>query len=193
MLNPFFSYIINCFILVDSQDEVRNPRQVLTRMTWDADRGVRCHRTQWSGKYLGRAFRLTNGNFSLFGLRNTHISVWPIPKFRSVRSGQCPNFGLFGLANTHISVCLVWPIPIFRSVRSGQCPYFGLFGLANTHISVCLVWPMPILLSVRSYRVLGLLKTNTVSKNELMSVHGWLFSEWVWSWQQKIRVKNGHV
>ena len=61
--------------------------------------------------------------FGLFGLANTHISVcsvWPIPKFRSVWSGQYPYFGRFGLANTHISVCLVWPIPIFWSVRSGQ-------------------------------------------------------------------------
>ena len=86
-------------------------------------RGVRCDRPQRSGKILDRAFRLANGNFSLFGLANTHISVcsvWPIPIFRSVRSGHYPNFGLFGLANTHILVCLVWPIPIFWSVWSGQ-------------------------------------------------------------------------
>ena len=138
---------------MSTQDEVRDPRQVLARPTWVADRGVRCDRPQWSGKNLGRAFRLANGNFSLFGQANTHISVcsvWPIPIFRSVRSGQYPYFGLFGLANTHISVCSVWPIPIFRSVRSGQYPYFGLFGLANTHISVCSVWPIPIFRSVRS-------------------------------------------
>ena len=78
------------------------------------------------------------------------ISVWPIPIFRSVRSGQYPYFGLFGLANTLISVCSVWPIPLFRSVRSGQYPYFGLFGLANTLISVCLVWPIPLFRSVWS-------------------------------------------
>ena len=138
---------------IHTQDEVRDPRQVLARPTWVADREVRCDRPQWSGKNLGRAFRLANGNFSLFGLANTHISVcsvWPIPIFRSVRSGQYPYFGLFGLANTQISACSVWPIPKFRSVRSGQYPYFGLFGLANTHISVCSVWPIPIFLSVRS-------------------------------------------
>ena len=77
-------------------------------------------------------------------------SVWPIPIFRSVRSGQCPYFGLFGLANTHISVGSVWPIPIFFSVRPGQYPYFGQFGLANTHIFVCSAWPIPIFRSVRS-------------------------------------------
>ena len=100
-------------------------------------------------KNLGRAFRQANGNFSLFGLANTHISVcsfWPIPIFLSVRSGQYP---YFGLANTQISACSVWPIPKFRSVRSGLYPYFGLFGLANTHISVCSVWPIPIFRSVR--------------------------------------------
>ena len=70
-------------------------------------------------------------------------SVWRIPIFRSVRSGQYPYFGLFGLANTHISVCSVWPIPKFRPFRSGQYPNLGLFGLANTHISVCSVWPIP--------------------------------------------------
>ena len=62
-------------------------------------------------------------------------SVWRIPIFRSVPSGQYPYFGLFGLANTHISVCSVWPIPIFRSARSGQDQYLGLFGLANTYIT----------------------------------------------------------
>ena len=77
-------------------------------------------------------------------------SVWRIPIFRSVRSGQYPNFGLFGLANTHISVCSFWPIPVFQSVRSGQYPNFGLFGLANTQISVCSVWSIPIFWSVRS-------------------------------------------
>ena len=77
-------------------------------------------------------------------------SVWRIPIFRSVRSGQYPYFGLFGLANIHISVCSVWPIPKFWPVRSGRYPNFGLFGLANTHISVCSVWPIPIFLSVRS-------------------------------------------
>ena len=104
--------------------------QVLARPTWFADRGVRCDRPQWSGKNLGRAFRLANGKFGLFGLANTHISfcsVWPIPKFRPVLSGHYPNFGLFGLANTRISVCSVWPIP-----------FLCQFGLANTHI---LVWP----------------------------------------------------
>ena len=92
------------------QDEVHDPRQVLARPTWVADRGVRCDRSQWSGKNLGRAFRLANGNFGLFGLANTHISV-------------------FGLANTQISVCSVWPMailvrsvwPIPRSVLSVQC------------------------------------------------------------------------
>ena len=106
-----------------TQVEVRDPRQVLARPTWVADRGVRCDRQQWFGKNFGRAFRLANGNFSLFGLANTHISVcsvWTIPIFRSVRSGQYPNFRLFGLANTQISVCSVWPIPKFWSVRSGQ-------------------------------------------------------------------------
>ena len=66
--------------------------------------------------------------------------VWPIPKFRSVRSGQYPDFGLFSLANTLASVCSVWPIPIFRSVRSGQYPDFGRFGLAKYLILVCSVW-----------------------------------------------------
>ena len=88
-------------------------------------------------------FRLVNGNICLFSLANTDISVrlarpihfglfglanililvysvWPIPLFRSVRSGQYQYFGLFGLSNTHISVYLDWPIPRFRSVRSGQ-------------------------------------------------------------------------
>ena len=97
-----------------SQDKVRDPRQVLARPTGVADRWVRCDRSQWSGKYLGRAFRLSNGNF-----------------------------GLFGLANTQISVCSVSPVPILRSVRSGQYPYFGLFGLAKTNISLCSVWPIP--------------------------------------------------
>ena len=136
-----------------SQDEVRDPRQVLARPTWVADRGVRCDRPQWSGKNLGRAFRLANGNFSPFGLVNTHIlvcSVWPIPIFWSVRSGQYPYSGLFGLANTQTSACSVWPTPKFRSVRSDQYPYFGLFGLASTHISVCSVWPIPKFRSVRS-------------------------------------------
>ena len=145
--------LLQFFGLIIAQDEVRDPREVLARPTWVADRGVRCDRPQWSGKNLGRAFRLANGNFSLFGLANTHISVcsvWPIPIFRSVRSGQYPYFGLFGLANAHISVCSVWPIPKFWSVRSGHYPYFGLFGLANTHISVCSVWPIPIFRSVRS-------------------------------------------
>ena len=59
-------------------------------------------------------------------------SVWPIPIFRSVRSGQYPYFDLFRLINTHFSVCSVWPIPLFWSVRSGQYSYFGLSGLANT-------------------------------------------------------------
>ena len=125
--------------LFAAQDEVRYRRQVLARPTWVTDRGVRCDRPQWSGKNLGRAFRLANGNFSLFGLANTHISVcsvWPIP--------------MFGLANNQISACSVWPIPKFWSVRSGQYPYFGLFGLANTHIYVCSVWPIPIFRSVRS-------------------------------------------
>ena len=95
---------------------------------------------QWSGQYL---VSLANGGqslfcqypyFCLFGLANTHISVcslWPIPIFRSVRSGQYPYFGLLGLANTiflsarsaqyHFSVCSVWPIPTFWSgLRSGQ-------------------------------------------------------------------------
>ena len=53
--------------------------------------GIRCDRPQWSGKNLGSAFRLTNGNF-----------------------------GLFGLAHTHISVCSVWTIPLLQSVRFGQ-------------------------------------------------------------------------
>ena len=74
-------------------------------------------------------------------------SVWRIPIFRSVRSGQYPYFGLFSLANTHISV---WPIPKFRPVRSGQYPNFGLFGLTYTHFLVCSVWPIPIFRSVRS-------------------------------------------
>ena len=137
-----------------SQDEVRDPRQVLARPTWIADRGFRCDRPQWSEKNLSNAFRLANGNFSLFGLANTHIlvcSVWPIPIFRSVGSGQYPYF----------SVCLVWPIPTFRPVRSGQYPNFGLFGLANTHILVCSVWPIPIFLSVWSgqYSYFGLANT----------------------------------
>ena len=110
-----------------TQDEVRDPRQILARPTWVADRGVRCDRPQWSGKNLGRAF--------VWPMAILVCSVWPIPKFRSVRSGQYPYFGLFGLVNTQISVCSVWPIPIFRSVRSGQYPYFGLFGLVNTQIS----------------------------------------------------------
>ena len=120
------------YICNGTQDELRDPRQVLARPTWVADRGVRCDRPQWSGKNLGRAFRLANGNFSLFRLANTHISVcsvWPIPIFRS---GQY-----------HISVCSVWLIPNFWSVWSGHCPYFGLFGLANTQILVCSVWPIP--------------------------------------------------
>ena len=77
-------------------------------------------------------------------------SVWRIPIFWSVRSGQYPYFGLLGLANTYISVCSVWPIPKFWPVRSGQCPNFGLFGLANTRTLVCSVWPIPIFRSVRS-------------------------------------------
>ena len=81
-------------------------------------------------------------------------SVWRIPIFRSVRSGQYSFFGLFGLANTHILVCSVWPIPKFRPVRSGQYPNFGLFGLANTHILVCSVWPIPKFRSVRSSQYL---------------------------------------
>ena len=63
------------FELIYTQDEVRDPRQVLARPTWAADRGVRCDRPQWSGKNVGRAFRLANGNFGLFGLANTLISV----------------------------------------------------------------------------------------------------------------------
>ena len=153
-----FSILLSFFLL---QDEVRDPRQVLARPTWVADRGVRCDRPQWSGKSLGCAFGLANGNFSLFGLANTHISVcsvWPMPIIRPVRSGQYPYFGLFGLANTQVPACSVRPIPKFRSARSGQYPNFGLFGLANTHILVCSVCPRAIFLSVRSgqYSYFGL-------------------------------------
>ena len=80
---------------MSAQDEFRDLRQLLARRTWVADRGVRCNRPHLSGKNLGRAFRLANGKF-----------------------------GLFGLANTHISVCLVWPIPIFRSVRSVRSEHY---------------------------------------------------------------------
>ena len=139
-------------------------------------------------KNLGRAFRLPNGNFGLFGLANTHISVcsvWPIPIFRSVRSGQYPYFGRFGLANTHISVCLVWPIPRFWLVRSGPIPKFrsvqsgqwwpkavpsgpypslSLIGLANTCLGYgwsgqCLSW-------VAGF-ILGDLPVNAVNRGEL--------------------------
>ena len=149
-MSYFWPSLVVSAKLLWTQDEVRDPRQVLARPTWVADWGVRRDRPQWSGKNLGRTFRLANGNFSLFGLANTHISVcsvWRITIFRSIRSGDYPYFGLFGLAHTHISV---WPIPKFRPVRSGQYPNFDLFGLANTHILVCLVWPIPIFRSVRS-------------------------------------------
>ena len=148
-----------------TQDEVRDPRQVLARPIWVADRGsgATVHNglekiwvapSVWPMAILVCSvwripiFRSVRSGqypyFGLFGLADTHISVWPIPRFRPVRSGQYPNFGLFGLANTHILVCSVWPIPIFRSVRSGRYPYFCLFGLVNTHISACSVWPIPI-------------------------------------------------
>ena len=107
-----------------------------------------------ASKNLGRAFRLANGNFGLFSLVNTHISVcsvWPISLFRSVPSGRYPYFGLFRLAKTHFFVCSVRPIPLFRSVRSCQYPYIGLFGLTKGQVSVCSVWPIP--LSLYKYEI----------------------------------------
>ena len=170
-------------ISIAPQDEVRDPRQVLARPTWVADRGsgATVHNgvekiwvapSVWPMAILvcsvWRIPIFRSGqypNFGLFGLANTQIlvcSVWPILIFWSVRSGRYPYFGLFGLANTQISACSVWPIPKFWSVRSGQYSYFGLFGLANTHISV---WPIPIFLSVRSgqypyFGLFGLANTN---------------------------------
>ena len=61
--------------MLASQDEVRDPRHVFARPTSVADRGARCDTTQWSGKNLGRAFRLANGNFGTFGPVSTHIYV----------------------------------------------------------------------------------------------------------------------
>ena len=85
-------------------------------------------------KNLGRAFRLANGNFCLFGLANTDILVsltWPIPTFWSVQSGQYPYLGLFGVAKSLVSVCLVCPIPTYRCIWSGRYADFDLIDLAN--------------------------------------------------------------
>ena len=128
------------------------------------DRGVRCDRPQWSVKSLGRAFRLANGIFCLFGLANTHNSVFWSGKYPSFglfgQTKISPYFGLFGLANTRILVCSVWPRLIFRSFRSGQyhssvcsvcpIPLFCLFGPAKTQIAVFSVWPIPEIRSVPS-------------------------------------------
>ena len=46
-------------------------------------------------------------------------SIWPIPNFWSVRSGQYPCFGLYDLTNTDI----------------------GAFSLANTNLAVCSLLP----------------------------------------------------
>ena len=125
-----------------TQDEVRDPRQVLARPTWVANRG--------SGATVHNGLEKIWVAPSVWPMAILVCSVWRIPIFRSVRSGQYPYFGLFGLANTHISVCSVWPMPKLRPIRSGQCPNFALFGLTNTQISVCSVWPIPIFSSVRS-------------------------------------------
>ena len=121
-----------------TQDEVRDPRQVLARPIWVADRG--------SGATVHNGLEKIWVAPSVWPMAILVCSVWRIPIFRS---GQYPDFGLFGLANTQILVCSVWPILIFWSVRSGQYPYFGLFGLADTHISVCSVWSIPIFRPVR--------------------------------------------
>ena len=125
--------------------------------------------------------------FGLFGLANTHIlvcSVWLIPVFRSVWSGQDQYFGLFGQSNTHI---LVWPerpdqkmgigqtiqtLPRKVSISKLNDIFFGNLSSCINDASAArmVIFFKPSLL--RSDRFLGLLKTSTIFKNELKSVHG---------------------
>ena len=66
----------------------------------------------------------------LFGLAKV-CSVWAIPIFGYVRSGQYLSLVMFGLANTYLWLCSVWPMPVLGMVglanaclgygRSGQC------------------------------------------------------------------------
>ena len=90
-----------------AQDEVRDPRQVLARPTWVADKE--------SGATVQNGLEKIWVAPSVWPMAILVCSVWRIPIIRSVRSGQYPYFCLFCLANTHISVCSVWPIPNFKA------------------------------------------------------------------------------
>ena len=100
-------------VKVPAQDEDRDPRQVLARPTWVADRG--------SGATVHNGLEKIWVATSVWPMAILVCSVWRIPIFRSVRSGQYPYFGLFGLANTQISACSVWPIPVLgRGLHPGR-------------------------------------------------------------------------
>ena len=94
-----------------TQDEDRDPRQILARPTGVVDRG--------SGATVHNGLEKIWVAPTVWPMAFSVRSIWPLPIFRSVRSGQYPYFGLFGLANTRISGCSVWLIPVFRYVRSG--------------------------------------------------------------------------
>ena len=129
-----------------TQNEVRDPRQVLARRTWVADRGVPCDQAYSLDKFSVAPLRLAHTEIwsVLCGpYLNWVCSVWPIPKHWSVSSGPYPVFGLFDLTNTQTSVCFVWSTPNLRYVRSGEYPNIGLFRLVHIQSSVCFGWPIP--------------------------------------------------
>ena len=115
-------------LMVAAQDEVLDPRQILARPTWVADK--------LSGATSPNGLEKIWVEPSVWPMAIFFCLVRPIPTFRSVWPGQYPHFGQFSQANIHISVYSVWPIPLFRSVWSVQYPHIGLFGLANMQISV---------------------------------------------------------
>ena len=200
VLSTFFAWRFPVIWKMVAQDEVVNPRQVLARPTSVA---TVCVATEVngpkSGKNFGRAFRLANNNFSLFGRAATQLWSaqsgqnpnfglfgWPIPTFWSVRSGQYPIFDLIGLANTHTLVYLFLPRTTIRSVwsdryprwsvRSGHYPQYGLFSLDNTYFLVCSVWQLPAIRSLWTgqnpkFGLFGLVNTRYLIWSRLANTH----------------------
>ena len=123
---------------IPTLEEFNNPRNVLTRLAWVMEKvPAQLNPMIWKKIWVAP---------SVWPMAILVCSVWLIPLFLSVQSGQYQYFGLFGLSNNHISVCLVWPILMFQYVWSipmiwsfqfGHKPYLGLFVLPTTHISFC--------------------------------------------------------
>ena len=108
--------LFSFFVAQGTHDEVRDTRQALARPTWIADWGSGATQPNSQEKIWVAP--------SVWPREILVWSLWPIPMFLSVRSGQYPYFCLFGLAKTHFLVSSVWSIALFWSIRSGR--YFWL-------------------------------------------------------------------